>query len=154
MESLIELGYWGLFIGSFLASTIVPFSADILLLGILTLEGNIVKCLFIATLGNWLGGLTSYWIGWCGKWSWIERGLKVKREQLEKQKHKINKYGVWLAFFAWLPFIGDIFAIALGFYKVQPVLSAIYMLIGRFLRFLIWTLLYLYFTEQFITFIS
>lgn len=154
MESLIELGYWGLFIGSFLASTVIPFSADILLLGILTLKGDIVTCLFIATFGNWLGGLTSYWIGWCGKWSWIERGLKVKREQLEKQKHKINKYGAWLAFFTWLPLIGDIFAIALGFYKIQPVAAAVYMLIGRFLRFLVWTLLYLHFTEQFVTFIS
>lgn len=154
MESLAELGYWGLFLGSFLASTIVPFSADVLLIGVLALGGNIVWCLIIATLGNWLGGLTSYWIGWLGKWSWIERIMKVKREKLEKQKQKIDKYGVWLAFFTWLPFIGDLFAIALGFYKINPALSALYMLIGRFLRFLVWTFLYLYFAERFVTFIS
>lgn len=154
MESLAELGYWGLFLGSFLASTIVPFSADVLLIGVLALGGNIIWCLIIATLGNWLGGLTSYWIGWLGKWSWIERIMKVKREKLEKQKQKIDKYGVWLAFFTWLPFIGDLFAIALGFYKINPALSALYMLIGRFLRFLVWTFLYLYFAERFVTFIS
>lgn len=154
MESLAELGYWGLFLGSFLASTIVPFSADVLLIGVLALGGNIVWYLIIATLGNWLGGLTSYWIGWLGKWSWIERIMKVKREKLEKQKQKIDKYGVWLAFFTWLPFIGDLFAIALGFYKINPALSALYMLIGRFLRFLVWTFLYLYFAERFVTFIS
>ena len=64
MDSLIDLGYWGLFIGSFLASTLIPMSADVLLVGILALGGNVWACLVIATTGNWLGGLTSYWIGW------------------------------------------------------------------------------------------
>ena len=73
MDSLIDLGYWGLFIGSFLASTLIPMSADVLLVGILALGGNVWACLVIATTGNWLGGLTSYWIGWLGRWEWIER---------------------------------------------------------------------------------
>ena len=41
MDSLIDLGYWGLFIGSFLASTLIPMSADVLLVGILALGGNV-----------------------------------------------------------------------------------------------------------------
>ena len=149
MESLIDLGYWGLFIGSFLASTVIPMSADILLIGILALGGNIWWCLGIATIGNWLGGLTSYWIGWLGKWEWLERWFKVKEEQLARQKSKIDRYGPLLAFFTWLPLIGDLFAIALGFYKISPKLSALYMLIGRFLRFLVWTLLYIQYPDKF-----
>ena len=154
MNSLIDLGYWGLFIGSFLASTLIPMSADILLIGILALGGNIWACLIIATIGNWLGGLTSYWIGWIGKWEWIERWLKVKQEQLEKQKAKVDRYGSLLALLAWLPVVGDLFAIALGFYKVSPRLSAFYMLLGRFARFLVWTLLYIKYADRFIEFIS
>lgn len=154
MDSLIDLGYWGLFIGSFLASTVIPMSADVLLLGVLALGGNIWLCLGIATIGNWLGGLTSYWIGWIGKWEWIERWLKVKEEQLIRQKAKIDRFGALLAFFTWLPLIGDLFAIALGFYKVKPYASAIYMLIGRFARFLAWTLLYIRYADRFIAFIS
>ena len=107
METLIDLGYWGLFIGSFLASTIIPMSADILLLGVLSLGGNAWLCFGIATLGNWLGGLTSYGIGWIGKWEWIEKWFKIKEEKLIRQKKYIDRYGVWLAFFTWLPFIGD-----------------------------------------------
>ena len=49
MDSLIDLGYWGLFIGSFLASTLIPMSADVLLVGILALGGNVWACLVIAT---------------------------------------------------------------------------------------------------------
>ena len=52
MDSLIDLGYWGLFIGSFLASTLIPMSADVLLVGILALGGNVWACLVIATTGR------------------------------------------------------------------------------------------------------
>lgn len=154
MESLIDWGYWGLFIGSFLASTIIPFSADLLLMGMLALGGNIWLCLAIATLGNWLGGLTSYWMGWMGRWEWLERWFNVSPAQLEKQKEKVDKYGNLLAFFTWLPLIGDLFAIALGFYKISPKLSALFMLTGRFLRFSIWCFLYLYYADRFIAFIT
>ena len=113
MDTLVSLGYWGLFIGSFLASTVIPMSADVLLVGVLTLGGNVWGCLAIATVGNWLGGVTSYWIGWLGRWDWIERWFKVKREKLEQQKGHVDRYGVWLALFTWLPIVGDLFAIAL-----------------------------------------
>ena len=105
MDTLVSLGYWGLFIGSFLASTIIPMSADVLLVGVLALGGNVWGCLAIATVGNWLGGLTSYWIGWLGRWDWIERWFKVKREKLEQQKGHVDRYGVWLALFTWLPIV-------------------------------------------------
>ena len=50
--------------------------------------------------------------------------------------------GVWLALLTWLPFVGDVFAIALGFYRISPVKSGLFMLLGKFLRFLCWTLLF------------
>lgn len=153
MGSLVAWGYWGLFIGSFLASTIIPMSADLLLVGVLSLGGNTWICLIIATIGNWLGGLTSYWLGWLGRWDWLERWLKVKREQLERQKEKIDRYGVWLALFTWLPLVGDLFAIALGFYRVSSKMSALYMLVGRFVRFFVWTLLYIRYADRFVEWI-
>lgn len=154
MDSLIDLGYWGLFIGSFLASTLIPMSADILLVGVLALGGNIWVCLTVATLGNWLGGLTSYWIGRIGKWEWIERYLKVKEEKLLRQKKNIDRYGVWLACLTWLPLVGDLLAVSLGFYKANPYTTAFYMLIGRLARFLFWTWLYLQYADRFIRWIS
>lgn len=45
MDTLVSLGYWGLFIGSFLASTIIPMSADVLLVGVLALGGERVGML-------------------------------------------------------------------------------------------------------------
>lgn len=107
-------------------------------------RGNVWLCVGVATLGNWLGGLTSYWLGWLGKWEWIERFLHIKHETLVKHKSKIDRFGAWLALLTWLPFVGDVFALALGFYRVNFRSSALLMLVGKGARFVMWALLYLW----------
>lgn len=77
-----------------------------------------------------------------------------KRRKTSPAEKNIDRYGIWLALFTWLPIAGDLFAIALGFYKVNPWLSAIYMLIGRLGRFLVWIFLYLHFAKRFFPHIS
>ena len=67
MEFLQEWGYLGLFIGTFLSATIIPFSSDFLIIGLLLSGSNPIISLIVATIGNWLGGLLSFWIGWLGK---------------------------------------------------------------------------------------
>lgn len=142
MDWLGGLGLWGLFIGTFLAATILPFSSDALYLAILAATQNPVGCLIVGTLGNWLGSVFSYWMGRLGKWEWIEKWFRVKPETLSRQKAKIDRYGVWLALIAWIPVIGDVIAIALGFYKTRPVATIFLLLVGKFLRFLVWNLLF------------
>jgi membrane protein YqaA with SNARE-associated domain len=139
---LLDLGYWGLFIGSFLAATIVPFSADILLIGMLIAGGSPWAVISIATAGNFIGGLTSYGVGRIGKWEWIER-FGVKAETLEKQKAKIDKYGSWAALMSWVPIIGDVIAVALGFYRTRFLPSALFMFIGKAGRFVAWYYIWL-----------
>lgn len=142
MEWLEGLGLLGLFLGTFLAATILPFSSDALYLAILAATKDPISCLIFGTLGNWLGSVVSYWAGRVAKWEWIERWFKVKRETLERQKHRIDKYGVWLALLAWVPLFGDLIAIALGFYRTRPGWTIILLLVGKFTRFLAWNLIY------------
>lgn len=144
MESLLEYGYIGLFIGSFLAATVFPFSSDVLVVGMLVAGGEPVMTVAVATLGNWLGGLTSYWVGWLGKTEWLERWFRVKHETIVKHKERVERWGAWLALLTWLPFVGDVFAIVLGFYKARFVPSAIWMLVGKGGRFIVWALIYFY----------
>ncbi len=142
MEGLAGLGLLGLFIGTFLAATILPFSSDVLYLAVLVATKDTAGCLLVGTLGNWLGSVLTYWMGWAGRWEWIEKWFKVKPETLRKQKAYIDRYGVWLALTCWVPFIGDIIAIALGFYRTRPVWTMILLLIGKFARFLAWNFIY------------
>ncbi len=143
MDWFIEWGYLGLFVGAFIAATILPFSSDVMLVGLLAAGGDALPAILAASLGNWLGGLTSYYIGHLGRWEWIER-LGVSRTKLEQQRVNIERYGALLALMTWLPVVGDLMAVALGFYRVSFVRSAVYMLVGKSARFVAWVLIYYY----------
>ncbi len=150
MEFLQELGYLGVFLGAFLAATVVPFSSEIIVTGILMTGASPMLVFIYATLGNWLGGVTSYTLGYLGKWKWIERWFRIKRESLERQRQRIDKFGAYLALLSWLPIVGDIFAIGLGFYKLNAFKCIFFMLIGKAARFAIWIYLYVRFGEEFL----
>ena len=138
MEYFADLGYLGLFISCFLAATfIIPFSPE-LILGVLIAKGfNLQLTVIIATLGNWMGGMTSYYIGRIGDWKKIEKYFKIKKEKVFVFKLKIDKWGSVLAFFTWFPLGGDILALSLGFFKVDPYKISLWMLLGKFFRFVI-----------------
>ncbi len=142
MFNLESLGLLGLFIGTFLAATVLPFSSDALYVAVLAATENPVGCLVVGTVGNWLGSVVTYWMGRIGRWEWIEKWFRVKKETLEKQKAKVDRYGVWLALLAWVPVIGDVIAIALGFYRTRPWATMFLLLVGKFARFLLWNLIY------------
>ena len=63
---LIELGYLGLFIGTFLSATILPFPSDVIVIAAYELEYSVAPVLAVATLGNLFGELTNYYIGYIG----------------------------------------------------------------------------------------
>lgn len=142
IELLQQWGVLGLFLGSFLAATVVPFSSDVLLVGALAAGCDPVSCIVSATVGNWLGGMSSYLLGWLGRWEWLERWLHVKPETLERQRERVSRWGVWLALLTWVPVVGDIFAIALGFYRVAPLRCALFILIGKAVRYIAWAGIY------------
>ncbi len=141
LDWLSDLGLVGLFLGNFLAATVIPFSSDALYIAILAATKRPLACFLVGTAGNWLGSMVTFGMGWLGRWEWIEKWFKVKRETLEKQKQKIDRFGVWLALIAWVPVIGDVVVIALGFYKTHPLWTSILLLIGKAGRFLVWNLL-------------
>lgn len=137
MENFIELGYLGLFIASFLGSTIIPLSSDVVLTALIALKFDMWTCIIVATAGNFLGGLTTYGLGYLGKWEWIEKYFKKSKADIEKFQHKIQKVGIISAAFTWLPFIGDIVSLGLGFLRFKPLPVFVMMLIGRFARFVV-----------------
>ncbi|MCX4262056.1 MAG: DedA family protein [Alistipes sp.] len=142
MEGLIEYGYIGLFAGAFLAATIFPFSSDILLVAMLAAGGQPVTTIVVATAGNWLGGLTSYGVGYLGKTEWLERWFRIKPDTVYRYKERVERWGAWLALLTWVPFIGDVFAVVLGFFKARFWPSAWWMLVGKCGRFVAWGVIY------------
>jgi len=141
VEWLESLGLLGLFLGSALAASIVPFSSDVLYIAILATTGQSLGCFLAATSGSWIGSLFTFYLGWLGKWEWIEKWFKVTREKLEQQQAKVQKYGVWLALFSWVPIAGDLSVLALGFYKAPRSWTFALLLVGKAIRYLFWNLI-------------
>ena len=134
------LGYLGLFLVGFLSSTILPMNSEGVLLILLAQDFDPWTCLIVATIGNSLGGLTNYWIGSLGQLKWLSR-LGMSEKRLSELEAKIKKYGYWLAFFSWVPFIGDPMTIALGYFRVSFWRVTALVVLGKFLRYAALTLL-------------
>ena len=90
MESFAEWGYLGLFQASFLAATVIPLGSEIVLSILIANNYDITLSLFIASVGNWLGGLSSYGIGRLGNWTIIERYFRVSKKKIKSLKIKID----------------------------------------------------------------
>lgn len=138
MEGLFDYSLWGLFLASFLAATVVPFSSEALLSVLIVNGVDAYTAVVVATAGNWLGGMSSYGIGYLGKWEWIEKYLRVKKSSIEKWHNRLYKRGAIIAFFCWLPAVGDVIAVGLGLLRSNVWITAIAMLAGKFIRYVIW----------------
>tara|TARA_Y100001978_G_C23694993_1_gene437004 strand:- start:2420 stop:2866 length:447 start_codon:yes stop_codon:yes gene_type:complete len=136
-----EIGYIGLFLTSFFAATIIPVSSEAFLIIMLTLGYDSLNCVLVSTVGNTLGGWLNYIIGRIGNPDWL-RFFRASREKINIWKQRVQKYTYWLALFTWLPFIGDLLGVALGFFRAPIVLSFIFIFIGKFLRYLVLVLFY------------
>lgn len=147
-------GYLGMFAGSFLSALFIPLGADILFVALLAHGFNPMWCLLLASTGGWLGGLIIYAVGYAGNAKRIKKLFRIKEEQLLKQKARVEKYGSLLALLVWVPVLGDISNVALGFYRTNRTRTFILMFIGRMARFLLWTILYLIYANRFVKFID
>lgn len=137
VQWLIDWGYPGLFLSAFLAGSLIPFSSEIVLLTLVKLGLNPMVCLVLATLGNTLGGMTCYGMGWAGRTDWIERYLHVKQDKVDKMQRFLQGKGSMMAFFAFLPFVGGVLAVALGFMRSNITLTTLSMMLGKLLRYIV-----------------
>src|SRR3954469_2731804 len=117
---------WALFGSSFLAATLLPGGSEIVFAGVLRANPQLYwPALAVTTFGNTLGGMSSYLIG------------RIIPQRAEPAGLKwIRAYGSPALLAAWVPIIGDPLCVAAGWLRMNPWLSALFMAIGKFLRYL------------------
>ena len=136
LDFLVEYGYIGLFLASFLAATILPIGSEVVFAGLLAAGLSGWGCIAVATVGNWLGGMTNYYLGHLGKIEWIEKYLKVDKSNIDRMQHWLADKGAWMALFSFLPIIGDLIALALGFMRANVWIVNISMFLGKLVRYI------------------
>ena len=126
-----------MFLASFLAGSVLPFSSEAVMMGLMAAGVNTLPLIIYGTIGNVLGSLLNYYIGTLGRFDWIEKYLHVKPEKLEKAQKLISRYGVWMGFFAFLPILGSAIAIVLGLVRSNIWLTTLAFTIGKVMRYLL-----------------
>lgn len=126
-----ELSLGGLFLSSFLAATLLPGGSEAVLFGVLQINpGLLWPALALATLGNTLGGMSSYLLG---------RILPERKPA--KWLNFMHRYGSPALLLAWVPLIGDALCVAAGWLRLNAVYAAVFMAVGKLARYLViaWT---------------
>lgn len=135
VQFLLDYGYWGMLIASFLAGTVVPFSSELIMVTLIRMGLNPMLTILVGTLGNVMGGMTGYWIGHLGNMKWIERYFGVSPQKLERAKRFVNGRGAWMGLFCFIPFIGEAITIVLGLMRANVYITLLSMTIGKFSRY-------------------
>ncbi len=134
-QLFIDWGYLGLFLSAFVAGSVLPFSSEIVMVVLLGMGLDGWGCLLAASMGNTLGGMTCYWVGTLGKSEWIEKYLHVEHDKLQRVVTFLSGKGAVMAFFAFLPYVGEAVAVGLGLLRSNVWLTTLAMFIGKALRY-------------------
>lgn len=130
-----EYGFVGLFAVSFGAATILPVSSELVFASMTGAGFDPVICIWAATAGNWLGGMTTYGLGRLGKTDWLSKYFKISSGRLEQIRGFAAGRGAVAAFFGFLPAVGDVIVFVLGLFKANLTVVAFSMFVGKFLRY-------------------
>ena len=130
--------YLSLFIISFLAATILPFSSELTLTGLMaTSSYDNLLLLAVASLGNILGSVVNWILGFYSRNLSTKRWFPVKDKQIEKSSKWFNEFGRWSLLFVWVPIIGDPLTLAAGLLRVKFIEFLILVTIGKVSRYLV-----------------
>jgi len=130
--------YLSLFFISFLAATILPFSSELTLAGLISTSNydNLLLLVF-ASFGNVLGSVFNWSLGFYSRNLSTKKWFPFKETQIERSSKWFSKFGKWSLLFAWLPIVGDPLTFVAGLLRVRFLDFIILVAIGKVSRYLI-----------------
>lgn len=122
-----DISLWVLFTSSFLAATLLPGGSEAVLFGVLAhYPEQLWPALGVATLGNTLGGLSSYLLG---------RVLPPKKDL--PGLPAVQRYGSPVLLLSWVPVVGDPLCVAAGWLRLDPWRATLFIALGKFARYVV-----------------
>ena len=134
---LMNWGYMGMALSAFLAASILPFSSEAVMVGLLAAGLDMWALVAWGTVGNVLGSLFNYGIGRLGKMEWIEKYLHTKPEDLDRARRFMGGRGAWMGLFSCIPVIGDVITIVLGLMRANLTIFTISVTISKLARYVV-----------------
>ena len=130
--------YLSLFAISFLAATILPFSSELTLAGLIVSSNyNNLLLLIVASFGNILGSVVNWALGFYSRNLSTKKWFPFKETQIKRSSKWFDKFGKLSLLFAWVPIIGDPLTLAAGLLRVKFIEFLILVTIGKVSRYVV-----------------
>ena len=127
-----ETGLAALFAAAFVSATVLPANSELVLVAVLRASPErAAAAIALATLGNTLGGLTTYGIG---------RLLPARERAPPSLVAAVRKYGAAALLLSWVPLVGDGLCAAAGWLRVPVWAATVAMAVGKAARY--WVVAY------------
>ena len=115
-----------LFLSSFLAATLLPGGSEVVFSALLLSDSvGVWPALLVATLGNTLGGLSTYLIG----------RLVPERKTDATMIGWLRRWGAPVLLLSWTPLIGDALCLAAGWLRVNGLYATAFIAAGKGARY-------------------
>ena len=124
-----DTGLAALFAAAFVSATVLPANSEIVLLAVLkAFPERFVEAIVVATVGNTLGGMTTYGLG---------RLVPARSLPEARAVGWVRRYGAWALLLSWVPIVGDAMCAAAGWLRVGVVPAVAAMALGKLARYLV-----------------
>ncbi len=138
-----DIGLTSVFIISFVSATLLPMGSEPAVFAVAKANSTLLwPAILVATAGNTLGGVVDYWMGYGAKQAFA-------KERATHWFTWLERFGARAMLLSWLPGVGDPLCTLGGWLKLPFWPCALYMAVGKFLRYVTITSLLLYVPDGF-----
>lgn len=124
------LTYAGLFAWSFLAATILPLGSEPVVFAAIAGGYSLLPVVVVATLGNYLGACTTYWLALRAT-----SALSTTRLEQTRAGRLALRFGQPVLLLSWVPIIGDALVAAAGAMRMPFLPFSIWVVLGKGARY-------------------
>ena len=135
--ALPEYGLSTVFVVSLVSATLLPMGSEPAVFGLVKLNPDLFwPAIGVATAGNTLGGMLSWWMGWgahrmLDRWQGSPQHLRALAW--------LQRLGPRACLLSWLPGVGDPLCAVAGWLRLPFWPCVAYMAVGKFARYLVMT---------------
>jgi len=127
--------YAGLFLWSFLAATLLPLGSEVALVAVVRTEEQWLAPVLVATVGNYLGACTTYWIGRRAAQA-LGEGQQDDEKNQTRAVRLLRRYGQPTLLLSWVPLIGDALVALAGGMRLPFIQFSFWTVLGKAARYL------------------
>lgn len=138
-----SVGLTSVFLIAFVSATLVPLGSEPAVFAVVKANPAMFwPAIIVATIGNTLGGVLNYGIGYRAK-------IAFAKERQSRWFGWLRRFGAKTMLLSWVPGIGDPLCTLAGWLHMPFWPSVAYMAIGKFARYLTMTAVLLYVPDGF-----